>query len=127
MPDYMVTSEFDVTRRVGWDGTEDLAQHLDAVAERLRQSTDVTSIETDAHLDTGRVHLTIQFTSWEINRLEHSRAVLGVAIRGAGGRHEGLLHEVEFSGSGADKASWSPLRGATWTLRRFDLDSGDTR
>ena len=125
MLDFAVISEFDVTRRVGWDGTDDLARHIDAVVELLRQSHEVNGIEADANLDTGILRLVIRFHSWEMNRAEHSRAVVGVAIRATSARHEGLLPELEFRSAGADKGSWSALKGATWSVRRFEIDSGD--
>jgi hypothetical protein len=125
--DFDVVSEFDVNRRVGWDGTEDLAHHIDTVVDLLHQSDAVTGIEVDADLDTGRVRLAMSLTSWENNRAEHSRAIVGVAIRGARARHEGLLPELEISGAGADDAAWSGLRGPTWRLLRFELDSSDDR
>jgi hypothetical protein len=127
VPDFVVISEFDVVRRVGWDGTEDLAHHIDNVVDRLRQSSDVKGIEADADLDTGRLRMTIRFASWEMNRADHARAVVGVAIRAASARHQGLLPELEFSQPGADKGSWSALRGAMWRVRRFEIDSGDDR
>jgi hypothetical protein len=125
MLDFAIISEFDVTRRVGWDGTDDLASHIDTVVDLLRQSHEVKAIEADANLDTGRLRLMIRFHSSEVNRAAHLRAVVGVAIRAASGRHEGLLPEFEFSSAGADKGSWSALRGPTWSVRRFEIDSGD--
>lgn len=123
MAEYIIEGEFDVTRRVGWDGSEDLASHLDDVAEVLTRNTEVTRVETDGNLDSGRVHLRIHLDSWEINRVEHSRSAVAVAIRAAGGRHAGLISEREASGGGAEKDLWSPLRGATWTMRRLELST----
>ncbi|MEZ5176183.1 MAG: hypothetical protein R2823_08275 [Acidimicrobiia bacterium] len=121
MADYTLVAEFDVIRRVGWQGSDDLANHLDAVTERLRQSNDVRRIESGADLDTGRVTLEVDFEAWNINRNEHSRSVLAVAIHAAGGRHRGLIagRESEFIEPG--DGSWSALRGATWTTRKFEL------
>ncbi|KAA3641086.1 MAG: hypothetical protein DWP92_01865 [Armatimonadetes bacterium] len=121
MTEYMIDGEFDVRRRLGWDDSDDLATHLDEVAEVLTRNSEVTRVETEGNLDSGRVYLKIYLDSWEINRVEHSRSVVGVAIRAAGGRHDGLLPEREVSGGGAEKGLWSPFWGATWTVRRFEL------
>ena len=56
MTDYRLRCEFDVLRRIGWSD-EELGIHIDDVFERLRQSTEVRAIETEADLDTGRVML----------------------------------------------------------------------
>jgi len=122
---FVLETEFDVTRRVGWDETEDLATHMDGVIEVLRQSNDVRGVVADANLDTGRVSLEVTFDSWEPNRNEHARVVLGVAIRSAGGQHLGLLPEAEASGMNVEKEGWSPLRGAMWRCRKAVLKSND--
>ncbi len=123
MAEYIIDGEFDVNRRLGWDDSDDLAKHLDEVAEILTRNSEVIRVETDGNLESGRVHLKIHLDSWEVNRVEHSRSVVGVAIRAAGGRHEGLLPEREVSGGGAEKELWSPFWGATWTVRLLELST----
>lgn len=120
-----VDTEFDITRRVGWGDTEDLADHIDRVVEAVRQNADITSVTVEADLDSGRASFHMVFDTWELNRLEYAKAVLGVAIRAGGGQHLGLLPTVESEGSNVDRDQWSPLRGPTWQLRRFATATGD--
>lgn len=120
-----VETEWDITRRIGWGGSDELAGHVDRVIEGLRQNSEVTEVSVEANLDSGRasVHLTID--TWEPNRIEFAKAVLGVAIRSGGGQHLGLLPHVEAEGSNLDRAQWSSLRGPTWKLRRFTTGRSD--
>lgn len=121
MTDYGLTCEFDVVRRVGWSDDE-LAVHVDDVFERLRQSAEVTSIEASADLDTGRVTMDVEFSSWEVNRTDHAKTVISVALRAAGARHDGLFSLAEESKlMGSKTEAWSALRGATWKVRRTEL------
>ena len=122
MTDYRLRCEFDVLRRIGWSD-EELGIHIDDVFERLRQSTEVRAIETEADLDTGRVMLDLSVRSWEPNRNMHARTILSIAIRAARARHEGILPMSDESKlMGSKQAAWSALRGATWRLRRADLE-----
>jgi hypothetical protein len=123
---FVFVCEFDVTRRIGWDETEDLASHLDRVVDVLRQNDDIVGIEADANLDSGRASLSVQFESWEPNRNDHARAVLGVAIRAAGGQHVGFLSDLEAAGTNVDKTQWTPLKGPMWRCRRAVVESGDS-
>ena len=125
MTDYRLRCEFDVLRRIGWSD-EELGTHIDGVFERLRQSTEVRAIETEADLDTGRVTLHLSVRSWEPNRNLHARTILSVAIRAARARHEGIFSLAEESKMmGSKTVAWSALRGATWRLRRADLEESD--
>ncbi len=125
MSDYRLVCDFDVKRRIGWSDDE-LGLHIDDVFERLRQSAEVTSIEAEADLDTGRVSMTIGVSSWEVNRNQHARTILSVALRATGARHEGIFSLSEESKlMGAKTGSWSALRGATWQLRRLELETSE--
>ena len=120
---YSVHCEFDVTRRIGWNDTDDLARHIDTVVETLRQGEAARRVEVNANLETGRVILDMDLESSEMNRVSHARAVLAVAIRSSGGRHSGVLPDLEKTGRGAEPPSWSALRGATWLARTIDVVS----
>jgi hypothetical protein len=121
----VVDTEWDVTRRIGWDESEDLASHADRVVDALRQNSDVTEVSVEASLDSGRASVHLVLDTWEINRIEFAKALLGVAIRSAGGQHIDLLPNAEVEGSNVDRAQWSPLRGPTWKLRHFATGAGD--
>jgi hypothetical protein len=87
----------------------------------------VTEIDVTADLENGRTAATIAFASWEMRRYEHATNTVGIAIRAAGGKHEGLLPFSEEAHLKQDGAGWSALRSPTWRLRRAELvDDGDT-
>lgn len=121
----LVDTEWDITRRIGWGDSEDLAVHIDRVVEAVKQNSDVTEVTLEANLDSGRTSVHAVFDTWEINRIEFAKAVLGVAIRSGGGQHLGLLPAVESEGSNVDRDQWSALRGPTWRLRQFTTGTGD--
>ncbi len=122
MSDYRLVCDFDVIRRIGWSNDE-LGLHIDDVFERLRQSAEVRSIESEADLDSGRTSLIVGLRSWEPNRVLHGKTVVSVAIRSAGARHEGILSVTEEAQLfGSKSGSWSALRGATWRLRRSEIE-----
>lgn len=113
--------DFDVLRRIGWSDDE-LGLHIDDVFERLRQSSEVRSVESEADLDSGRTSLTVGVRSWEPNRILHGKTVVSVAIRSAGARHQGIFSVTEEAKLfGSKSGSWSALRGATWRLRRSEI------
>ncbi len=122
MTQYRLACSFDVLRRIGWSDDE-LGLHIDDVFERLRQSTEVRRVESEADLDTGRTSLSVDIESWEPNRKQHGRTILSVAIRAAGARHQGIFSVTEEASLfGSRSGSWSPLRGAVWRLRRSEIE-----
>ena len=126
MQRYSLDCEFDVTRRIGWS-EDDLGTHIDDVVEYLRQSSEVTGIDVTADLENGRTAAIIAFSSWEMRRYQHATSTVGVAIRAAGGKHEGLLPFSEEAHMKQDGAGWSALRSPTWLLRKAELiDDGET-
>jgi hypothetical protein len=124
MQEYSLECEFDVTRRIGWS-EDDLGTHIDEVIEYLRQSSEVTAIEATADLENGRTNVTIAFASWEMNLYEHATGTAAVAIRAAGGKHDGLLPFAEEAHLKQDGKGWSALKSPTWLLRRADLKYDD--
>lgn len=123
MSDYRLICDFDVMRRIGWSDDE-LGTHIDDVFQRLRQSSEVRSIESEADLDTGRTALTIGLRSWEVNRNLHGKTVLSVAIRAAGAQHQGIFSVTEEAKLfGSKSGPWSPLRGASWRLRKSEIEN----
>jgi hypothetical protein len=120
MQKYSLDCEFDVTRRIGWS-TDDLGTHIDEVVEYLRQSSDVSGIDVTADLDNGRTTAIIAFESWEMHLYEHATGTVAVAIRAAGGKHDGLLPFGEEAHLKQDSKGWSALKSPTWLLRRADL------
>jgi hypothetical protein len=121
---YSLECEFDITRRVGWNEDE-LGEHIDDVVAFLRQSSDVTGIEITADLENGRTTATIDFASWEMKLREHATSTVGVAIRAAGGKHQGLLPFAEEAHMKQDGRGWSALKSPTWLLRRAELARDD--
>lgn len=122
MTDYRLVCDFDVLRRIGWSDDE-LGLHIDDVFDRLRQSSEVTSVESEADLDTGRTALTIGLQTWELNRVQHGKTVLSVAIRAAGAQHQGIFTVTEEAKLfGSKSGPWSPLRGASWRLRKAEIE-----
>lgn len=124
MQKYSLECEFDVTRRIGWS-EDDLGTHIDEVVEYLRQSSDVTGIDVTADLENGRTTVTIDFASWEMHLYEHATGTVAVAIRAAGGKHDGLLPFAEEAHLKQTAAGWSALRSPTWLLRRAELKHDD--
>ncbi len=124
MQKYSLECEFDVTRRIGWS-EDDLGTHIDEVVEYLRQSSDVTGIDVTADLENGRTTVTIDFASWEMHLYEHATGTVAVAIRAAGGKHDGLLPFAEEAHLKQTAAGWSALRSPTWLLRRAELKRDD--
>ncbi len=120
MQKYSLDCEFDVTRRIGWT-EDDLGLHIDDVIEYLHQSSDVTGVDVTSDLESGRTSATIEFASWEIHLYEHATGTLAVAIRAAGGKHDGLLPFGEEAHLKQDGKGWSALKSPTWLLRRADL------
>ncbi len=120
MQKYHLECEFDVTRRIGWSH-DDLGSHIDEVVGYLRQSSDVTAIEITADLDSGRTTAIVAFESWEMHLHEHATNTVAVAIRAAGGKHEGLLPFKEEAHLKQDGQRWSALKSPTWLLRRSEL------
>jgi hypothetical protein len=125
MQKYSLECDFDVTRRIGWT-EEDLGTHIDEMVEYLRQSSDVTSVDVTADLDSGRTSATVAFASWEMHLHKHATSTVGVAIRAAGGKHEGLLPFVEEAHLKQDGKGWSALRSPTWLLRRAELKTNSS-
>lgn len=126
MQEYTLDCEFDVTRRIGWS-EDDLGTHIDDFIEYLKQGSAVTGVDATADLESGRTTVVVSFASWEMNREEHAKATVGVAIRAAGAKHEGLLSFGEEAHLKQDGKGWSALRSPTWLLRRADLSSeGDS-
>lgn len=124
MQEYSLECEFDVTRRIGWS-EDDLGTHIDEVVEYLRQSSDVTAIDVTADLENGRTTVTIDFASWEMHLHEHATGTVAVAIRAAGGKHDGLLPFAEEAHLKQDGKGWSALKSPTWLLRRAELKHDD--
>jgi hypothetical protein len=122
LSDYRLVCDFDVLRRIGWSDDE-LGLHIDDVFDRLRQSSEVTSVESEADLDTGRTALTVGLQTWELNKVQHGKTVLSVAIRAAGAQHQGIFSVTEEAKLfGSKSGSWSPLRGASWRLRKAGIE-----
>jgi len=122
MQSYILDCEFDVTRRIGWTDDE-LGTHIDHFVDYLKQSAEVTGVDVTADLENGRTAMTISFASWEMHRDEHARGTVAIAIRAAGGRHEGLLSLGEEARLKQDGKGWSALRSPTWLLRRAEVSS----
>ncbi len=120
MPTYSLECEFDVTRRIGWS-ENDLGTHIDEMVEYLRQNSDVTHIDVTADLDSGRTTATIAFVTSEIRLYEHATSTIGVAIRAAGGKHEGLLSFGDEAHIKQDGIGFSALKSPTWLVRRAEL------
>lgn len=114
---YELSSEFDVSRRIGWEDV-DLGVHIDEVMDYLRQAQGVLSMDARADLDTGRVHLVMRYESLVTDDPEHlGCTLLGVAIRASGGAHQGLLPLSEEAGVKPDRHQRSGLRIPTWNIR----------
>ena len=123
---YELRCEFDVARRIGW-ADEDLARHVDEVLDTLRQGKGVLSMDVDAHMDTGRVHLSVRFESLTTDDPQHhGSALLGVAIRRSGAMHDGLLPLGEEALLRPERGQWSGLRTPLWTVRQVSVAETST-
>ena len=126
MNGYRLECEFDIVRRIGWSD-EDLGEHIDDVFDRLHQAAGVDGLDATADLDSGRSLIALHF---EVGRDQDAervgRATLGVAIRSAGGSHNGLLPFSEEASLKPDRNQWSGLRTPSWNVRQVNLteDSG---
>ena len=122
MPSYILTCEFDITRRVGWDD-DDLGLHIDQVFDRLQQGAGVTGMEAEADLDSGRATVQVSFETDQTGDAEHhGRSILGVAIRSSGGGHSGLLPFSEEAHVKPERGQWSGLRTPSWNIRQVTLE-----
>lgn len=122
MPDYDLTVQFDITRRIGWSD-EDLGDHIDEVFDRLRQARGLTGMDAEADLDTGRSTIVLHYTVMTEDDPEHfGRAAFGVAIRSCGGGHNGLLPFGEEAAHRPERNQWSGLRTPSWNVRQVNLE-----
>ena len=123
---YELRCEFDVARRIGWDD-DDLARHVDDVLDTLRQGQGVLSMDIDAHMDTGRVHLCVRFESLTTEDPQHHGSLLlGVAIRKSGAMHQGLLPLSEEAVLRPERGQWSGLRTPVWNVRQLAVAESTT-
>jgi hypothetical protein len=118
---FQLECEFDIVRRIGWTD-DDLGLHIDDVFDRLHQAAGVDGIDAHADLDTGRSTIAMRFEASRDDDPDlQGRTTLSVAIRAAGGAHNGLLPFREEAGLRPERAQWSGLRTPTWNVRQATL------
>jgi hypothetical protein len=118
-----VRGEFTVTRRVPWDSDAGLRPHIDQVVDALHEYDASAEIEIDADLDEAHVRLSVVVVVGEDADAEATgRDVVGAAIRGAEGRHEGLFPEAEEARLEIRSGFRPGLKTAKWALHHLECE-----
>lgn len=124
---WRVRGVFHVSRRVPWDVDDALRSHLDSVVDALTEYDVAAEIDLDADLESARVVLALTVVGDpESDRESSAREVLSDAIRGCGGRHEGLLPLGVESRLPMRSGPWSGLRTPNWTVHGFTSEPVET-
>ena len=112
--------EFGVSRRIPWENDEGLRPHIDGVLDALHDNEAAAEIEVDADLESAHVVLSIVVIVPEDGDGDSTgREQVAAAIRGCGGRHDGLLPLVDESRLEPRSGPFSGLKTPMWTFYRM--------
>lgn len=115
--------EFTVSRRVPWESDEGLRPHIDRVVDSLRDHDASAEIEIDADLHEAQVKLTlvVVLAEDEVGEVV-ARNVVGEAIRGSNGRHEGLFGQAEEARLEVRSGIRTGLKTPKWALHHLECE-----
>ncbi|HEX9854797.1 MAG TPA: hypothetical protein VGC47_05760 [Acidimicrobiia bacterium] len=118
--------DFKVGRRIPWGEELDaLERHLDTVCARLDSAPGIEQYRLGGDLSSAALHFEVVLVAESEEQADtKARSILGEAIRGAGGAHEGLLNLRAESRAKSNVNAWSGLRTPHWQLRSAKVTRG---